>query len=218
MNGDIFRTLAPLERAELERLIAANVYPQGQIFHSPNELGEQLFVLRSGRVRLYKLSAEGRALTLAVLEPVAIFGEMALVEPRLHDSFAEAMTDCVVGVIGRDTLRGVLERHPLVAIAFMEVMGSRLRSMESRLADIAFKSVPQRLASILIGLAGAERGATTTPSVIRYTHQQLAEMIGSYRETVTKALGDLREADLIRVSDEGITIVDLEKLRRLANR
>jgi CRP/FNR family transcriptional regulator, cyclic AMP receptor protein len=121
-------------------------------------------------------------------------------------------------VIGRDTLRGVLERHPLVAIAFMEVMGSRLRSMESRLADIAFKSVPQRLASILIGLAGAERGATTTPSVIRYTHQQLAEMIGSYRETVTKALGDLREADLIRVSDEGITIVDLEKLRRLANR
>jgi CRP/FNR family transcriptional regulator, cyclic AMP receptor protein len=219
MNGDIFRTLAPLERAELERLIAANVYSPGQIFHSPNEFGEQLFVLRSGRVRLYKLSPEGRALTLAVLDPIAIFGEMALVEPHLHDSFAEAMTESVVGVIGRDTLRSVLERHPLVAIAFMEVMGSRLRSMESRLADIAFKSVPQRLASILLGLAGVERGTPpVVPPVLRYTHQQLAEMIGSYRETVTKALGDLREADLVRVSDDGITLVDIEKLRRLANR
>lgn len=219
MNADIFRTLAPQERAELERRIAANVYGAGQIFHSPNEIGEQLFVLRSGRVRLYKLSPEGRALTLAVLDPLAIFGEMTMVEPRIHDSFAEAMSECVVGVIGRDTLRGVLERHPLVAIAFMEVMGTRLRSMESRLADIAFKSVPQRLASILLSLAGVERSTTaTTPAVVHYTHQQLAEMIGSYRETVTKAIGELREAQLIRADEDGITIIELDKLRRLANR
>ncbi|NCC34883.1 MAG: cyclic nucleotide-binding domain-containing protein, partial [Chloroflexia bacterium] len=62
--SDIFRDLNPTERAEIERLIAYNVYPSGQIFHAPNEYGEQLFVLRSGRVRIYKLSPEGRALTL----------------------------------------------------------------------------------------------------------------------------------------------------------
>jgi CRP/FNR family cyclic AMP-dependent transcriptional regulator len=216
-SGDIFRSLAPTERAELDRLIAYNVYGPGQIFHSPNEVGEQLFVLRSGRVRLYKLSPEGRALTLAVLDPVAVFGEMALVDQRLHDSFAETMIESVVGVIGRDTLRSVLERHPLVAISFMEVMGSRLRAMENRLADIAFKSVPQRLASMLISLAGAEGPRPASPAVVRYTHQQLAEMIGSYRETVTKAIGELREAGLI-IDEDGILISDLERLKRLASR
>lgn len=220
--GDIFRDLATAERAEVERLIAYNVYPSGQIFHSPNELGEQLFVLRSGRVRIYKLSPEGRALTLMVLEPVTIFGEMTLVGQWLHDTFAEAMSECVIGVIGRDTLRRILERYPQVAIAFMELMGQRLRAMENKLADIAFKSVPQRLASLLLSLAGASSVAQTQPavppSVVRYTHQQLADMIGSYRETVTKAIGELREAGVIRIEDEAIALTDLAQLQRLANR
>ena len=219
--GDIFARLAPAERAEVERQITYDVYPPGQIFHSPNELGEQLFVLRSGRVRIYKLSPEGRALTLMVLEPLTIFGEMTLVGQWLHDTFAEAMNECVIGTIGRDTLRRILERHPQVAIAFMELMGQRLRAMENKLADIAFKNVPQRLASVLLNLAGVPVGQPPTaspPSVVRYTHQQLAEMIGSYRETVTKAIGELRETGVIRIEDDAITLTDVEQLQRLANR
>jgi CRP-like cAMP-binding protein len=219
--GDIFRDLLPAQRAEFERLIAYNVYPAGQLFHSPNEVGELLFVLRSGRVRIYKLSPEGRALTLTVLEPVTIFGEMTLVGQWLHDSFAEAMSECVIGVIGRDTLRHILESYPQVAIAFMEVMGQRLRTMENKLADIAFKSVPQRLATVLLNLASLPPVSVegiAPPTVVRYTHQQLAEMIGSYRETVTKAIGEFREAGIIRVEDESIILTDLPKLQRLAYR
>ncbi|GAB4443344.1 MAG: Crp/Fnr family transcriptional regulator [Chloroflexi bacterium OHK40] len=219
--GDIFAHLAAQERAEVERLISYGVFPVGQIFHSPNEPGEQLFVLRSGRVRIYKLSPEGRALTLMVLEPVTIFGEMTLVGQWLHDSFAEAMTECVIGVIGRDTLRRIIERYPSVAIAFMELMGQRLRAIENKLADIAFKNVPQRLASVLLNLAGVPSGQSqpaAPPSVVRYTHQQLAEMIGSYRETVTKAIGELREAGIIRIEDDAITLTDVDRLQRLANR
>jgi len=205
----------------VERLIASSVYPAGQIFHSPNEAGEQLFVLRSGRVRIYKLSPEGRALTLMVLEPLTLFGEMTLVGQWLHDTFAEAMTECVIGVIGRETLRRILEQHPLVAIAFMELMGQRLRTMENKLADIAFKNVPQRLATVLLNLAGVPAGQGQTPippSVVRYTHQQLAEMIGSYRETVTKAIGELREAGVIRIEDDAISLTDVDQLQRLAHR
>ncbi len=220
--GDIFAHLGSAERAEIERLISYNIYPAGQIFHSPNEVGEQLFVLRSGRVRIYKLSPEGRALTLMVLEPVTIFGEMTLVGQWLHDTFAEAMTECVIGLIGRDTLRRILERYPQVALAFMELMGQRLRAMENKLADIAFKNVAQRLASVLLNLAGLSSQPialpATPPMVVRYTHQQLAEMIGSYRETVTKAIGELREAGMIRIDGEVISLIDVEQLQRLANR
>lgn len=219
--GDIFARLNPAERAEIERLISYSVFPAGQIFHSPNEIGEQLFVLRSGRVRIYKLSPEGRALTLMVLEPVTIFGEMTLVGQWLHDTFAEAMSECVIGLIGRDTLRQILEAHPQVALAFMELMGQRLRAMENKLADIAFKNVAQRLASVLLNLAGTPAGEgqpATPPMVVRYTHQQLAEMIGSYRETVTKAIGELREGGMIRIDDDAISLIDVEQLQRLANR
>jgi CRP/FNR family transcriptional regulator, cyclic AMP receptor protein len=208
--GDIFANLEPRERAEVERLISFGHYPAGQIFHSPN-----------GRVRIYKLSPEGRALTLMVLEPLTIFGEMTLVGQWLHDTFAEAMTECTIGVIGRDVLRRILERYPQVAIAFMELMGQRLRAMENKLADIAFKNVPQRLASVLLNLAGVPAGQVrlaVPPSVVRYTHQQLAEMIGSYRETVTKAIGELREAGVIRIEDDAISLTDLDQLQRLANR
>lgn len=219
--GDIFARLSPTERAEIERLISYGVFPAGQIFHSPNEIGEQLFVLRSGRVRIYKLSPEGRALTLMVLEPVTIFGEMTLVGQWLHDTFAEAMSECVIGLIGRDTLRQILEAHPQVALAFMELMGQRLRAMENKLADIAFKNVAQRLASVLLNLAGTSAGEgqpANPPIVVRYTHQQLAEMIGSYRETVTKAIGELREGGIIRIDDDAISLIDVEQLQRLANR
>jgi CRP-like cAMP-binding protein len=218
--GDIFRSLESRQRAEVEQMIAYNVYPGGQIFHSPSEVGQQLFVLRSGRVRVYKLSPEGRALTLMVLEPPTIFGEMTLVGQWVHDTFAEAMVECVIGMIGRDTLRGILTRHPYVSLSFMELMGQRLRAMENKLADIAFKSVPQRLASVLLSLSGIGPGQAagiSPPSVVRYTHQQLAEMIGSYRETVTKAIGEFREAGLIRIEDDAISLTDLAQLQRLAN-
>ncbi|PDW02036.1 Crp/Fnr family transcriptional regulator [Candidatus Viridilinea mediisalina] len=222
ITGDIFRDLAQSERAEVERHIAYNLYPPGQVFHAPNEVGEHLFVLRAGRVRIYKLSSEGRALTLMLLEPVTIFGEMALVGQSLHDTFAETMSESTIGLIGRATLRCILERYPPVALACMELMGQRLRAMEHKLADIAFKSVPQRLASLLLSLAGVTTTHELPPSpplrVVRYTHQQLADMVGSYRETITKALGELREAGIIRVEDDGLTLVDVAALQRIALR
>jgi len=218
--GDIFRALAPHARAEVEHLISYRSYPSGHVFHAPNEVGNQLFVLRTGRVRIYKLAPEGRALTLMVLEPITIFGEMSLVGQGLHDTFAEATSACVIGVIERTTLRHILERYPQVAIASMELMGQRLRAMEHKLADLAFKSVPQRLASVLLNLAGMPVGQgqpAAQPNVVRVTHQQLAELIGSYRETVTKAIGDMREAGLVRSEDDALALIDLAQLQRLAN-
>ncbi len=216
----IFSSLEPRQRQELERLIAYSSYSAGQLFHSPHEIGAQIFVLRSGRVRIYKLSPEGRALTLLVLEAPTIFGEMCLVGQRSHDTFAETMTESVVGVMARELMQQILADHPAVALAVMELMGQRIRMMENKLADIAFKSVPQRLASLLLSLAGVppnQISVSPAPRMVRYTHQQLADMIGSYRETVTKAIGELREAGLIHIEDEAIALTDLVQLQRMAH-
>jgi CRP-like cAMP-binding protein len=143
------------------------------------------------------------------------------VDEWVQDSFAEAMTECVVGALGRAELHRILSAYPIVALRFMEVMSQRLRALERKLADVAFKSVPQRLAAVLLNLADLEPErpiGSRPPVVVRYTHQQLAEMIGSYRETVTKAIGEFREAGLIRVEEEAIHLTDMARLQELAGR
>lgn len=220
-DDDIFRDLSPDQRNRVDRYINFADHASGHIFYAPEEHADRLYLLRQGRIRIYKLSPEGRALTLLVLEGTAVFGELALADQRPHDSFAEAMTDCVVGTLHRRELQRVLGEHPSVTLRLVSIMGRRLRALESKLADIAFKSVPQRLATVLLNLADMRTEMPNDgapPAVVRYTHQQLAEMIGSYRETVTKAIGEFREARLIRVEEEAIFLTDLARLIALAGR
>jgi CRP-like cAMP-binding protein len=216
---DIFRELPHADLTAIERVTKQGHFPSGHLFFSPEERGTHLYILQSGRVRLYKLSAEGRALTLAVLEPFAVFGEMSALGPWRHDSFAEAMGECSVGVINSTDLIETIDRHPQIALRLMELMAQRLQSMQNKLADIAFKSVPQRLATVLLDLVAASHlPQNGTPAVVRYTHQQLAEMIGSYRETVTKAVGDFRDGGLIRIEEDTIYLTDVPRLQSLAGR
>jgi CRP-like cAMP-binding protein len=216
-DGDLFGGLPPGEREAVMRRIGTAAHEAGTVFYVPEDPAERVFVLVRGRVRLYKLSPEGRALTLMVLEAPAVFGDIALADPVRHDSFAEAMTDCEVGELDRKELRELLGANPALALRLMAIMSRRLRAMERKLADIAFKSVPQRLATVLLGLVGEPDAgpSSVAPAVLRYTHQQLAEMIGSYRETVTKALGEFREAGLIRVEEDAVHLTDIGRLRQI---
>lgn len=221
-SGNMFGDLPHEQQAHIHQLIgAARPYPTGYIFHAPTKQKGNLFILHTGRVRLYKISSEYRILTLAFLEPVSIFGEMALTGPSMHDLFAEAVTPCRVVTIERDTLYTLLQTYPRVALRIMEVMGQRLVQMEDKLADIAFKSVPQRLATLLLQLAAKPKPSQPSsyaPSplvVVGYTHQQLAEMIGCYRETVTKVLGEFREHGFIHAQGDSIYITNADALQQV---
>jgi CRP/FNR family cyclic AMP-dependent transcriptional regulator len=211
----VFSDLTDEQRLRLWARARDKRYEAGHLFFEPGDQGDRLLIVRAGRVRLYTLAPEGRALTLFVLEPGAFFGEMALVN-RPHDCFAEALTDCTIGELHREDLRHVLGDNAAFALRVVDVMSERLRALEQKLADIAFKSVPQRLAGLLLTLAEAQPQPATLaapPAIMRYTHLQLAEMIGAYRETVTKAIGEFREAGMIRVEDDVIYLTDMQRLR-----
>lgn len=214
-TGDIFRDLTPQQRAQIEQRIAYITYPEGHIFHAPGEYNEHLFILKSGRVQIYKTSPEGRILRIMVLNAVTIFGEMTLADHKTHTCFAEATGECVVGTIQREVLDELFQTYPQITMRFMEVIGERIQKMENKLVDVAFKSVPQRLATVLLNLAETPIRQGMPPAVMRYTHQQLAEMIGSYRETVTKTIGEFREEGLIRIEGDAIYLTDVEKLQQL---
>jgi CRP-like cAMP-binding protein len=130
----------------------------------------------------------------------------------MYGAYAEAVTDCTICVLGRADLERLMETKPRVAIRLLEVVGRRLLEAESVIEDFAFKGVPARLATLLVRLS-ANDGAD---EVRGHSHQDLAEMIGSYRETVTVTLDDFKRRGLVSVSRRHIAILDRRGLERVA--
>lgn len=128
-------------------------YTAGEILHSPAQPSEVLFILKRGRVRIFRVSADGRALTCAIISPGTIFGEMALLGQRMYDNFAEALDDVTVCVMSHADVQKFLLSDARIAARITEILGRRLADLEQRLSDTVFKSVPQRIATTLTTLA-----------------------------------------------------------------
>ncbi len=209
---EIFQDLTEQDMAQMDRTTTMSTCNPGRIFYGPEEAGEVLFLLKKGRVQLYRLSPEGKKLVVSILEPGAIFGEMSLIGQGMHNTFAEAIEECTLCVMSRLDVEQLLVRKPQVGLRIMEVMARRLKEAESKLEDMAFKSIPARLASLLIKLSSSQ---STSGDVDGYTHQDLAEMIGTYRETTTQTLNDFKKQGWINIERKRIEILDQPALEKL---
>lgn len=209
--SDVFADLTPQQMEEIERAVSVKEVEKGRIIYMPEDSGEVLFILKRGRVQLYRLSADGRKLVLSILGPGTIFGEMSLVGQGMHQTFAEAVEDSTVCVLGREDVERLILSKPQVALRLVAVIGERLTEAESRLRDIAFKSVPARVASLLLRLAGEDGN-----QVEGFTHQELSEIIGTYRETTTQTLNDFRNRGYIVIGRKHIEILNAGALKQIA--
>ncbi len=209
---ELFQDLSPKEIEELERLITISSVKRGKVFYRPEESGEVLFILKSGRVQLYRISPEGKKLVIASLGPGTLFGEMPLLGQQMHNTFAEAAEECVIFVMSRKDLERLFLNKPQVALRVLDITGRRLRDAESRLQTMAFKGIPARLASLLLLLAEEHDSL----EVVGLTHQDLAETVGTYRETATQVLNDLKAQGLIEIGRKHITILNADGLMAIA--
>ena len=202
---EIFQDLTDQEMEEMDRATTMSTCEPGRVFYGPDEPGEVLFLLKAGRVQLYRLSPEGKKLVVAVLDKGAIFGEMSLVGQGMHNTFAEAINECTLCVMSRMDVERIIQEKPEVALRFLESMAKRLRETEAKLEDLAFKSIPVRLAGLLQDLARESQSGDTIEG---YTHQDLAEMLGTYRETATQTLNEFKSQGLLEIGRKRIRIVD----------
>ena len=209
----VFRDLTPNELAEMDRQITMSTCRSGKIFYMPEDSGEVLFLLKKGRVQLYRIAPNGKKLVMATLGPGAIFGEMSLVGQGMHNTYAESIDECVLCVMSRSDVERLVREKPEVAFRFVEALGSRLTQLESRLEDIAFKSIPARLATLLLSLNEEQGGRQT---VTGYTHQDFSEMLGTYRETITQTLNDLKSDDIIDIARKQVVLLNMARLRQIA--
>ena len=208
----VFQDLSPREMQELNRVTTMSTVQRGRVFYRPEEPGEVMFIIKEGRVQLYRISPEGKKLVITTLGPHTLFGEMALLGTKMHNTFAEAIDDCLICVMSRTDLERLILNKPQVALRILEITGKRLREAEERLENMAFKGIPARLASLLLRLS-EEQGST---DITGLTHQDLAESVGTYRETATQVLNDLKSQGLIEIGRKRITLLDLERLTEVA--
>lgn len=209
---DIFQDLTDHELEALESSVTTIPCAIGKIFYAPEDTGEALFILKKGKVQLYRISPDGRKIVTNTLGPGTIFGEMSLIGQGMYDSFAEATQECEVCKMDRADLERLLIQRPQVALRIFEVIGRRLLEVETRLEDIAFKPVAGRLASLLLRLM-KEQGTT----ILGFTHQNLADDIGTHRETTTQTLSRFRAQGLLSTGRKRIEILDSGGLQRIAN-
>ena len=205
-----------LSQDELENVGAKTKmvqYRAGHLFYMPDDPGDVLFILKSGRVQLYRISADGRKLVFAFLQPGAIFGQMALVGQQLHQTYAQALEDCLICVWSREEVERVLLENPRVALRFLEAAGQRLAQVEERLTEVTFQRIPSRLAALLLRLIQENGNGNKLKG---YTHQYLADMLGTYRETTTQILNDFKNQDLIEIGRKSITVINKAGLRKVA--
>jgi CRP/FNR family transcriptional regulator, cyclic AMP receptor protein len=214
---DILEPLSDEELEALARRSPDNHLQAGEIFYTPNDTSEKLFILKRGRVRLYR-STDGREFTLTIVEAGTVFGEMALTAQRLQGAYAQAMEPSILITMSREELEHLILQKPEVGLQIAHLLSERLRHQEIRLEDANTKDVHARLASIIVLLVGSEgvRSASGYRIPAHHTHQQLADMIGANREAVTRAFGLLQDEGIVELRRRLIYVMDLQALRRMA--
>ncbi len=203
---EIFVSLSQEERTWLTESTTMVTCNRGRVFYMPDEPGEVVFILKRGKVDLYRIAPNGRKLVVATLGPHTIFGEMGLIGQGMYGCFAEAVDDCLICVLSRSDMQALIRRNPDVGLSLLSEMGQRLQQRESELESLAFRGLPARLAALLL------READAYGTVVGLSHQDIAERLGTYRETVSQVLGRFRADGLVAVEPRRIKLLDPDGL------
>ena len=215
---DIFGPLSPGEMEDLAKRTPDTFLDGGDVLYSPQDGADRLFILKKGRVQVYEMDPGGEEITLSVVEGGSVFGEMALTGQSLQGLYVRALVPSTVVSLRRDDLEGLIMKKPEVGLRLVRELAERLHASEARYTDIVGKDVPTRLATLILTLVDSE-GLVTQESYripTRYTHEQIASMIGCKRVAVTRAFSRLKEVGAVEVKERHILVKDLEILKSLA--
>jgi CRP/FNR family transcriptional regulator, global nitrogen regulator len=193
-----------------ERRLAAK-----DMIFAPGDPDDQVYFLLEGTVRLYKIYGEYKEATTALLREGDVFGELSLEETSRQNAFAEAITDARVAVVRKSVLNEVTKRCPEFALRLFSSFSERLRQSDETIESLLDREVSARLVTLLsyLGDRFGEPYGSGTVLKVRLTHQDLANMIASTREAVSKEMSEFQRAGLIEIRNRRIVVNrQLEKL------
>ena len=212
----LFSSLQEDELQAIFKFSTTRRCPKETMILLEDEDGDTLFIILQGKVKVSNFSESGKEVIFSILSEGDFFGEMSLLDGKPRSASVTAIEDSELRLIRRSDFLSVLEKHPRIAFKLLEELTSRLRKADQRIESLAILDVTGRIAGILLQLA-EERGVSSDEGIMiqsRPTHQELANMVGTTRETVTRVLKQLELKKYVTMSGKDICIINPDLFRR----
>jgi len=214
----IFQDVDADAMSALESELEWLTFRRNHIVFSEGEPGDRLYVLVEGKVKVGRRSVDGRESLIAVMGPGETFGELALFDPGPRTATVTTLTQVRVAAVARQALSGWITERPEIAGQLLRVLARRLRRTNDDVCDMIFTDVPGRVAKQLLDLA--KRFGRAEDEVLRVDHEltqlELAQLVGSSRETINKALSEFANRGWIRQQGKTVYVLEPAKLARRA--
>jgi CRP/FNR family transcriptional regulator len=209
-NGDL---------SELEGISASKTYPKGTLIFSEDEEAKGFYVVLSGRVKVYKLSPEGKEQILHIIAPGETFAEAALFAGSTYPAFAESLAQTRVLYFSKESFLNFIRENPQISLNIIASLSQWLRKFVSLVEELSLKDVSARLSKYLIDLS-AQSGGSSERGIefeLDINKSQLASQLGTISETLSRALRKLRDKRIIKVEGKKITILQREALEDISS-
>ena len=215
----LFDGISPSDMREMEKITRMEEVRKRQPLYLPGDPSNNVYLLKQGRVKIANTAPNGKEVTFDILEPGEVFGELEVLEGSPRSTSAEALDDALICVIPRKDFDQYLAMHPNVTVKLTKLIGLRLKRIQSRVEDLVFRDVPARLAHLLSELGRSEgvAGQQGVRLKVKLTHQEMANLIGCSRETVSTIMGQFRDQELIKMEGRTITLLKPAALSQLAS-
>ncbi|HAY22804.1 Crp/Fnr family transcriptional regulator [Desulfobacca acetoxidans] len=210
----LFSNLSATQLQDLALIVIDQTYNRGQIIFMEGDEGKGLFVLISGKVKVYKFSPEGREQIIHIFGPGEPFAEAPVFAGQRFPANAEALEESRIFFFPRTGFLELIRRHPSLAMNMLAVLSKRLYQLAALIEDLSLKEVSGRLAAYVLFQSDQKQGATEYELDI--SKGQLAGLLGSSPETLSRVLGRMAREGLIESKGPMITILNKAGLRQLA--
>jgi CRP/FNR family cyclic AMP-dependent transcriptional regulator len=214
-NVPLFRDVSKRDREAIcEAMFTRQFSANEIILHEDDEQTQTFFIIASGKVHVAVLTSEGKQAILATLQQGDFFGEMAILDGEPRSASVIAATPCRLLMLYRKQFLEILQKYPRMTIEMLIAMSRRLRRANRHMNTLSLMSVYGRVAEVLMQLAkdSGERHGDIVVLQNRPTHQAIADMAGTSRETVSRVLSQLQKKHYISMDRKKIVILDEEKL------
>jgi len=213
----LLENIPPERLAELAGQVEVREIKRRQVIYLPGDPGDRVFFINGGRVKCSKVSRDGKELTLAYRGAGELFGELCVFDEVPREEMAEAMKNAIITELPRELFHELLMSDTAFTFRFATVVGQRRRQMETKLEHLVFRDVHAKLAALLIELA-EQYGVECEQGVqigLKITHQEMANLIGSTRETISLTLAQFRKRNLLELLGRTVVLLDQDGLQAM---
>lgn len=216
-RSEIFDSLNPSEVSRLLGMMEQIELPRHHQIFAPGSPNNSIFFIEKGSVRLTRPSPDGKSFViLSLMGPGDLLGDTNWAEDT-HNCSAETLEACRIYQFSRRDFEMLLRTNPSFALCLIHILANRVREAQGRIEDLIFRQVPSRVAKLFIDLSDNHGKMTPSGIVLELplTHQEIAEMVGSSRVTVTQVLNRFRSMNWVSIKSKRVTIHDIESLEEL---